>query len=863
MYRGIYEKLGKRLGRLSPFPKPSDGSVKRKIVAAVAAAKDEDDALEHLADDLRDTYFSSYDNAEKDRWRNNIVDAGKEAKKEAANYEKEKKRDLDSLNEGKTADPVSEEENKRKRPRVSWEGSAAFFENKENLDLIRKRLADDKFRMAVMSASKSAHGRIVSMSRPTIAKRAKHNALVEEEKPMGMSEMLSAQQNYTQVTTGDALLLEKIDDENKVTMTRKGGQEIGQLGTYLSDTRTKQSVLKTVKKMIGPKLTTKDLSRAVETRDRGRISKQHNLKGKSLRNVRALRHLHAVERDRGPEVSISTAMEQRMASLGYSHITDYIEKHPLAPPKATTDLRSAREQAEKNGNSGMDYVPKDLQERAFGTLDRFATEAFKKPPEDDPSVGLLLRELAKAPDPSAVKDGEKKEDNLTKAMTLGMMSPVWSWPDDEKHEQEDNYMRMFNELIGSLDGASGTDGKTDGLTAPTTGGLTGVKTDGALDGKSAVNAAASRDLPVKGLPNQLRESKVDGMESISDCFINAVMQLMAEPYADYFDVSKHALRQREKRAVQVKVATAMNMIRGVDPQDPEAVGKLRESLVAAHMVEGMTGQEDASELMLGLLRAVTDLSGMLIAIPDRVPIEHAIAGEGETLQDVANRTHSDLGKMQMLNTLLDTTPITSVVQSTITIKKSEPDTDHYADRPVYTGGSRPNNAEKGPGFEVIDLDTFDDFDKYLHHTFGDGAMHSTLGPTDVYHASNDGAPVKVSEYTEQKKTLRLPDVMTFSLKRFKRTKSGVAKNNDDFPMPAQFKLTEHSGGRGKEKTFELTGSVRHTGDTEGGHYTADVSRANKWYHADDSSVTEKEGADDGLARAGYIYTYRKSAERDL
>lgn len=841
MYRGIYGSIDKTTRSLLGLPKPSD--MKRLYASMIKQATDLNDALNRLADHVVDKYLMHLNDSEQNKWRKKMMAYGRTAKTKAEQYEERKKRDLDELNKDSGEDKTSEQMHPRKRFKYDRTQDDDFFGKKEHLDAVLQVLADKEKRLRIMSASKSAHERVAKMSRNSVPMRAQYNEL-EQEKPMGIAELLSVQEHYTKERTGDALLLEKGEDY-QVTMGRGGGREVHQLGPYQSGSSnsTHVSVDEMTQKLMEGGFSSVELAKAVETRDPEQVRGMHEFKGNEYRDVRALRHLYAIERARGPEVAISTTMMHRMSELAMLHYSDYVKDHPLAPPDATADLRKARDKAEANEEEGTGYVPHYIQTRAFQGLEKLAQKSFEKKQDHDPSIGMLLREIHN------LGDGEEeKDDRLTESMMVAMLTPPHLWS-KEGYELENRYTSLFQGLGGKM--------LLDewGTNIPL---LRESPND--IFGRSI----SVPELPVKGLPNRTGDAERSKRTSISDCFINAVVQLMAEPYADFFDTGKHELRNDAKREVQIKVGNAIRMIEGVDPKDNDAIFELRVKLLAAGMVQGIEGHEDASELMLHLLRAVTNLEGMTIQLP-APNIGPYTMKKDETLADVAKRFGCDLNELQQRNRLLDTSKIVLRTKTIRTLYEYETSDVMDPDSVAYTGGKIESNAESGPGFVPIDIEDFSSFDDYLKYTFGEGAMLTTLSQDNLLRATNDGVPLLVSSYANQRRMLRIPDVMTFYLKRFKMTDSGLQeKIEKDFPMPETIQLIEHEEGAPKLKSFRLIGVARHTGELAAGHYTANVSRGDQWYHANDERVTERTEEDvRNTVTEGYIYSYRLTGTTEL
>ena len=58
--------------------------------------------------------------------------------------------------------------------------------------------------------------------------------------------------------------------------------------------------------------------------------------------------------------------------------------------------------------------------------------------------------------------------------------------------------------------------------------------------------------------------------------------------------------------------------------------------------------------------------------------------------------------------------------------------------------------------------------------------------------------------------------------------------------------------------YELYGVCNHSGGVSGGHYTSYVKNANgKWYHYNDTSVTEVNNKESIVSPKAYVLFYRK------
>uniref|UniRef100_A0A6C0KX66 USP domain-containing protein n=1 Tax=viral metagenome TaxID=1070528 RepID=A0A6C0KX66_9ZZZZ len=102
-----------------------------------------------------------------------------------------------------------------------------------------------------------------------------------------------------------------------------------------------------------------------------------------------------------------------------------------------------------------------------------------------------------------------------------------------------------------------------------------------------------------------------------------------------------------------------------------------------------------------------------------------------------------------------------------------------------------------------------------------------------------------------------PSVLTIDLKRFN---SNNRKNQIliDFPVE-NLDLSNYVIGYKKEQyKYDLYGICNHSGNVNGGHYTASVKNANgKWYHYNDRDVSEIKDTSKLITSKAYCLFYRK------
>ena len=102
-----------------------------------------------------------------------------------------------------------------------------------------------------------------------------------------------------------------------------------------------------------------------------------------------------------------------------------------------------------------------------------------------------------------------------------------------------------------------------------------------------------------------------------------------------------------------------------------------------------------------------------------------------------------------------------------------------------------------------------------------------------------------------------PDLLIIDLKRFSNANN---KNQVfvDFPLE-NMDLSKYILGYNKDEfIYDLYGICNHSGNVFGGHYTAFVKNANnKWYHFNDTRITELKKIEEIKTNRAYCFFYRK------
>jgi len=119
---------------------------------------------------------------------------------------------------------------------------------------------------------------------------------------------------------------------------------------------------------------------------------------------------------------------------------------------------------------------------------------------------------------------------------------------------------------------------------------------------------------------------------------------------------------------------------------------------------------------------------------------------------------------------------------------------------------------------------------------------------------------ETNEIVDIKKTLSFwsfPNILVIDLKRF-NNRSQKNQIHVNFPLD-NLDLSKYViGYKNQEFKYQLYGVCNHSGSTMGGHYTCYVKNANeKWYHFNDTSVSEIGINESVISPKAYVLFYRK------
>ena len=128
----------------------------------------------------------------------------------------------------------------------------------------------------------------------------------------------------------------------------------------------------------------------------------------------------------------------------------------------------------------------------------------------------------------------------------------------------------------------------------------------------------------------------------------------------------------------------------------------------------------------------------------------------------------------------------------------------------------------------------------------------------------DGENAWYNEETKEKVNIRkkiqfwsFPNILVIDFKRFNNSfqKNQILIN---FPLENLDLSSYVIGYKSESYKYDLYGVCNHSGGVMGGHYTAYVKNANgKWYHFNDTSVSEVGNLESIISPKAYVLFYRK------
>jgi len=335
--------------------------------------------------------------------------------------------------------------------------------------------------------------------------------------------------------------------------------------------------------------------------------------------------------------------------------------------------------------------------------------------------------------------------------------------------------------------------------------------------------------------SKYKNNGLSGLANLGNtCFINSCIQILSHTYElNYFldnQTYKLKLQNKYDSALLIEWDNLRKMLWNQNCIiSPGKFIKTIQKVAELKNIEIFTGyyQNDVSEFLLFLIDCFhTSLSRSvkmnILGIPENDKDKLAI----QCFEMIKNTYSTDYSEIWNLFYAIHISEISKIDDGTILSMKPEPF--FIINLPI------PPN-KKSPS--LIDC-----FNYYI-----DG---------EIIENYNDETNKKI---TIKKRILfwSLPNILTIDLKRF-NNRSQKNQIYITFPLD-NLDLSEYIIGYKKELyKYELYGVCNHSGSTMGGHYTSYVKNANgKWYHYNDTSVSEVGLPESIISPKAYVLFYRK------
>jgi hypothetical protein len=381
----------------SGLPKPS--ALAKRIAGFAADADTAEAAYELYQDYIREHYFKNNPFLLKI----DIVQQAEKMEKAIAKQKSERAKAVAAVSQARVP--------RRALPNAPLQRETY---SKGQQQAVKRKLETTEIQEKVFAASYGGYEQLASKAAADIAIRAEQNILHERPDPLHSADLAQVQKKYKHETYGEALKLEQ-----SVTMTRRGGQQVGQLGPYQPNGE-KRGITDLVTDILKQsELSSDELAAAIYEADPKVLRERLQKKGVSEEHfvkIRALRHLYGIEMSRGPELSVAISLENRSAARGFTDFQDYLENMAISGLNATADLKAARESANEESYS---YIPKNIRTRALASIKGFLLK-YMASSEIDPEADAFIKAILKEP-----SDSEAPSDDLIDSSEALLRTPIF------------------------------------------------------------------------------------------------------------------------------------------------------------------------------------------------------------------------------------------------------------------------------------------------------------------------------------------------------------------------------------------------------------------------------------------------------
>ena len=322
------------------------------------------------------------------------------------------------------------------------------------------------------------------------------------------------------------------------------------------------------------------------------------------------------------------------------------------------------------------------------------------------------------------------------------------------------------------------------------------------------------------------------------CFLNSTMQILSHTYELNDFLNKETYKQRLNHKIDSLLLIEWDNLRKTLWENnniiaPNKFVQIVQKIAYNINQETFTGynQNDMPEFLIFVIdcfhNAISRHVSMTIAGEVKDNRDKIALKCFETIKQMYEKDYSEFWSMFygiQVSQLID--------NNTNQLLSMTPEPYFIINLPIPTNNKAPN--------------IFDCFDLYVEHELLDG--------------DNKVLNEQTGEKVDVKKNLMFwsfPSILVIDIKRFN---SSNRKNQIllDFPLD-NLDLSKYVVGYNKETyVYDLYAVCNHSGSVMGGHYTSFIKNANgKWYHFNDTNVSEVANLEYIVSPKAYCFFYRK------
>ena len=322
------------------------------------------------------------------------------------------------------------------------------------------------------------------------------------------------------------------------------------------------------------------------------------------------------------------------------------------------------------------------------------------------------------------------------------------------------------------------------------------------------------------------------------CFLNSTMQILSHTYELNDFLNKETYKQRLNHKIDSLLLIEWDNLRKTLWENnniiaPNKFVQIVQKIAYNKNQETFTGynQNDMPEFLIFVIdcfhNAISRHVSMTIAGEVKDGRDKIALKCFETIKQMYEKDYSEFWSMFygiQVSQLID--------NNTNQLLSMTPEPYFIINLPIPTNNKAPN--------------IFDCFDLYVEHELLDG--------------DNKVLNEQTGEKVDVKKNLMFwsfPSILVIDIKRFN---SSNRKNQIllDFPLD-NLDLSKYVVGYNKETyVYDLYAVCNHSGSVMGGHYTSFIKNANgKWYHFNDTNVSEVANLEYIVSPKAYCFFYRK------